>query len=150
MIISKPQTNTIVSFIFFLLLTMAVLSMNILVLIKDSQPAWYTYLIIVLLVPIALFVLYKIFIRYKVIRIGNNLVELNYPVLRSNTKYPLDQIDYWVEHQVKTGKNSLYKEMEIKFKDGVKLTFGQKEHTEYARIVQYLVQKAPKKKRAQA
>ena len=150
MIISKPQTNTIVSFSLFLSLTLAVLSMNILVLIKDPQPAWYTYLIIALLIPIAVFVLYKIFIRYKVIRLGNNQVELSYPVLRSNTKYPLDQIDYWVEHLVKTGKNSVYKEMEIKFKDGVKLTFGQKEHTEYARIVQYLVQKAPKKKRAQA
>lgn len=150
MIISKPQTNTIVSFTFFLLLTLAVLSMNILVLIKDPQPAWYTYLIIALLIPIAVFVLYKIFIRYKVIRLGNNQVELSYPVLRSNTKYPLDQIDYWVEHLVKTGKNSVYKEMEIKFKDGVKLTFGHKEHTEYASVVKYMAQKIPKKKRAQA
>jgi hypothetical protein len=124
--------------------------MNILVLIKDPQPAWYTYLIIAILTPIAIFVLYKIFIRYKIILLGNNQVELTYPVLRQTKKYSLDQIEYWVEHQVKTGKNSIYKETEVKFIDGLKLTIGHKEHTEYARIVQYLSLKAAKKKRSDA
>ena len=72
MIISKPQTSTVVSFVIFLALTLVVLAMNILVLIKDRQPAWYTYLIIAILTPIAIFVLYKIFIRYKIILLGNN------------------------------------------------------------------------------
>ena len=150
MIISKPQTSTVVSFVIFLTLTLVVLAMNILVIIKDPQPAWYTYLIIVILIPIAIFVLYKIFIRYKIIRLGNNLVELAYPVLRLTKKYSLDQIEYWVEHKVKTGKNSTYKETEIKFMDGIKLTIGHKEHTEYARIVQYLSLKTAKKKRSDA
>ena len=150
MIISKPQTSTIISFVIFLLLTLAVLSMNVLVVVKDPKPAWFNYLIIALLTPIALFVLYKIFIRYKIIRLGNNQVELNYPVLRNTTKYSLGQIEYWTEHLVKTGKNSLYKEVEIKFMDGVKLTLGHKEHTEYNRIVQYLTQKTPKRKRTNA
>jgi hypothetical protein len=150
MIVSKPQTSTVISFVIFLTLTFVVLAMNILVIIKDPQPAWYTYLIIAILIPIALFVLYKIFIRYKIIRLGNNMVELAYPVLRQTKKYSLDQIEYWVEHQVKTGKNSTYKETEIKFMDGIKLTIGHKEHTEYGRIVQYLSLKAAKKKRSDA
>lgn len=124
--------------------------MNILVLLKDPQPAWYTYLIIVILIPIAGFVLYKIFIRYKVVRLGNNQIELSYPVLRSSKSYPLDQLEYWKEHLVKTSKNSVYKEVEIRFKDGVKLTMGHKEHTEYPRIIQYLTQKTPKKKQSDA
>ncbi len=150
MITSKPQTSTIISFTVFLSLTFIVLGMNVYVIIKDLQPAWYTYLIVVILTPIAIFVLYKIFIRYKILRLGNNLVELTYPVLRQTKKYSLDQIEYWVEHQVKTGKNSIYKETEIKFMDGIKLTIGHKEHTEYARIAQYLSLKAAKKKRSDA
>jgi Ca2+/Na+ antiporter len=149
-IISRPQTSTIISFVAFLLLTIIVLSMNILVLLNDREPAWYTYLIIALLTPIALFVLYKIFIRYKVVRLGHNRIELTYPVLRSTRRYPLEQIEYWVEHSVKTGKNSLYLELEIKFSDGITLTIGHKEQSEYPRIVQYLTQKAPKKKRVDA
>ena len=127
-------------------ISLLVLAMNILVLVKDPQPAWYTYLIISVLTPIVLFVLYKIFIRYKVIRLGNNQLELTFPVLRSAKKYPLDQIEHWSEHIVKTGKNSVYKELEIKLRDGLKLTMGHKEYTEYPRIVQYLGQKLPKKK----
>jgi Ca2+/Na+ antiporter len=149
-IISRPQTSTIISFVAFLLLTIIVLSMNVLVLLNDREPAWYTYLIIALLTPIALFVLYKIFIRYKVVRLGHNQIELSYPVLRSTKRYPLDQLEYWVEHSVKTGKNSLYLEIEIKFSDGSKLTIGHKEQSEYPRIVQYLTQKALKKKRVDA
>lgn len=124
--------------------------MNILVLVKDPQPAWYTYLITVILIPIASFVLYKIFIRYKVVRLGNNQIELSYPVLRNKKVYSLDQLEFWKEHLVKTGKNSVYKEVEIKFKDGIKLTMGHKEHTEYARVIQYLTQKTPKKKQSDA
>ncbi|MEK6782682.1 MAG: hypothetical protein AABY93_13340 [Bacteroidota bacterium] len=150
MIISKPQTGTIVSFVIFLILTLAVLYMNALVVVNDPGPAWYTYVIIAALTPIALFVLYKIFIRYKVIRLGNNQVELTFPVLRSTKKYPLDQIEYWIERQVKTGKNSLFKELEIRFKDGIKLAIGHKEYSEYQNIVQYLAQKVPKKKRLEA
>jgi len=150
MITSKPQTNTIVSFTVFLSLTFIVLGMNAYVIVKDLQPAWYTYLIVVILTPIAIFVLVKIFIRYKIIRLGNNLVELTYPVQRRAKKYSLDQIEYWIEHKVKTGKNSVYKEVEIKFTDGLQVTIGHKEHTEYPRIVQYLSLKALKKKRQHA
>ena len=150
MITSKPQTSTIISFTVFLSLTFIVLGMNVYVIIKDLQPAWYTYLIVVILTPIAIFVLYKIFIRYKILRLGNNLVELTYPVLRRTKKYSLDQIEYWIEHKVKTGKNSVYKEVEIKFTDGLQVTIGHKEHTEYPRIVQYLSLKALKKKRPDA
>ncbi len=150
MIVSRPQKSTLVSFIIFLTATFIVLGMNIYVIIKDLQPAWYTYLIIALLTPIAIFVLHKIFIRYKILRLGNNLIELSYPVLRKTKKYSLDQIDYWAEHTVKTGKNSIYKEAEIKFRDGLLVTIGNKEHTEYPRIVQYLSLKALKKKRPDA
>ena len=148
MITSRPQTGTITSFVFFLLLTFGVLGMNVWSVLKLPNPAWYNYVVIGLLTPIGLFVLYRIFIRYKIMRLGNNQIEINFPVLRSLKKYPLDQIDYWVEKQVKTGKSSIYKELELRFKDGKKEIIGHKEFTDYARIVQYLIQKAPQKRRS--
>jgi hypothetical protein len=147
MIVSKPQTNTIISFTFFLILTFTVLGMNSWTIVHLAQPAWYHYAVVALLTPIGLFVLYKIFIRYRVLRFGNNQIDINFPVLRIAKKYPIDQLEYWAEKQVKTGKTSVYKELELVFKDRKKENFGHKEFTEYNRIVQYLKQKASKKQR---
>ena len=67
-------------------------------------------------------------------------------MLRQRQVYTLDQIDLWVENKVKTGKNSEYKELQVRFTDGKKISLGHKEYTEYAHMVQYLLQKAPRKK----
>lgn len=110
------------------------------------QAAWYNYLVVAALVPIGLVVFYKIFIRYKVLRLGNNMVQLDFPMLRQSKKYKLDEVALWAETKVKTGKNTEYKELTIRFVDGKKINVSHKEHTEYARLVQYFSQKLPKKK----
>lgn len=145
MIISKPQTSTLISFAFFLVLTFSVLTLNIIAIIQ-KQAAWYNYLIAGLLVPIGLFVLYKIFIRYKVISMGNNQIEVRYPVLNRSEKYAVKSVVAWRENSIKTGKQSTYKQLEILFENKKRIGLGQKEHTEYTRLIQYLQQKIPGKK----
>jgi hypothetical protein len=120
--------------------------MNSLVIFRDQLVAWYNYAVVIVLLLIGLFVLYKIFVRYKILKFGNNQIEINYPVLRQTKVYSIDQIDQWIENKVKTGKNSEYKELNVRFADGKKISLGYKEHTEYTRMVQYLQQKVPKKK----
>jgi len=120
--------------------------MNAIVILRDSHAVWYNYAVTGVLTPIGLFVFYRIFVRYKVLKLGNNQVQIDYPVLRQSKLYPLDQIDEWVENRIKTGKNSEYKELQVRFADGRKIAVSHKEHTEYARLVQYLAQKVPKKK----
>jgi hypothetical protein len=146
-IISKPQTSTLLSFAFFLMLTFSVLTLNIIAIIQ-KQAAWYNYLIAGLLVPIGLFVLFKIFIRYKVISMGNNQIEVRYPILNRSEKYAVKSVVAWRENIIKTGKRSTYKQLEILFENQKRLSLGQKEHTEYARLIHYLHQKIPGKKTA--
>jgi hypothetical protein len=146
LIISKPQTSTITSFVFFLAITVIVVVMNSIAIFRDRQPAWYNFAVLVVLIPIGIAVFYKIFVRYKILRVGNNQIQIDYPILRQNKIYPIDQIELWVENKVKTGKNSEYKELQVRFTDGKKIRVGHKEYTEYTRIVQYLSQKAPKKR----
>ncbi len=121
--------------------------MNIFVIVDQKNPPWYSFLIIGLLAPILGFVVYRIFIRYKVLRFGNNQVEIRLPVLRHQKAYPINQIDYWQENKVKTGKTSSYRELEIKFSDGEKISIGYQEYSDYERIVKYLQQKSSKKRR---
>jgi hypothetical protein len=149
LVISKPQPNTLISFSLFLMITVVVFAMNVISIINKTS-AWYNYAIAALLLPIGLFVLYKIFIRYKVIRAGNNSIDISYPVLRQMDKYSLQSIVAWRENIIKTGKNSVYKQLEILMDNKKRISIGHKEHTEYARLVQYLQQKVPKKKTAGA
>lgn len=130
----------------FLVITVFVLAFNIRFLIIDPSPAWYTYVVIGLLGPIGIFVLYKVFIRYKTVSFGNNQIEIRFPVLQRQSKYPLQEIKFWRETEVKTGKTASYKELEIRFTDGTKITMGHREVTEYSRMIQYLNQKLPRKK----
>ena len=123
--------------------------MNIISIMNDTA-AWYNYVIAALLLPIGLFVLYKMFIRYKIIRAGNNSIDISYPVLRQTEKYPLQSIVAWRENVIKTGKNSVYKQLEILMDNKKRISIGHKEHTEYVRLVQYLQHKIPKKKTAGA
>jgi hypothetical protein len=116
----------------------------------NDTAAWYNYVIAALLLPIGLFVLYKMFIRYKIIRAGNNSIDISYPVLRQTEKYPLQSIVAWRENVIKTGKNSVYKQLEILMDNKKRISIGHKEHTEYVRLVQYLQHKIPKKKTAGA
>jgi hypothetical protein len=143
-IVSKPRASTVTSFVFFLTITFVVIGMNIYSILQS--PAWYNYLTIGLLAPIGGFVFYKIFLRYKVVSLGNNQIEVNFPVLRQRKNYKLEFVEFWFENQVKTGKNSIYKELAIKFEDGKKITLSPKESTEYDRVIQYLKQKLAKKK----
>lgn len=146
MITSKPQTSTLISFSLFLAITVVVVTMNLTVVIGGQLIAWYNYAVVLLLIPIGLFVLYRIFIRYKVIRMGNNQIQIDYPVLRQTKKYGIDQILTWRENKVKTGKTSEYKELQVLFSDQSKLSVSHKEHTEYSRMLQYLIQKVQKKR----
>lgn len=120
--------------------------MNFFAISNDPQPMWYNYLIIALLIPMGLFVLYKIFIKYQIIRMGNNKISVRLPVLRRFKEYSLENIIAWAENKVKTGKTSSYKELQILFDDGKKIIASYKEHTEYDRMLKYLNQKAPGKK----
>ena len=120
--------------------------MNLVVVMRGELAAWYNYVIVGVLIPIGGFVLYRIFILYKIVRMGNNLIQINYPVLRKEKKYAISDIVAWRENKVKTGKTSEYKELQIMFSDKIKLSMGHKEHTEYPRMVQYLAQKAEKKR----
>jgi hypothetical protein len=120
--------------------------MNLISILHGTFTAWYNFVVVALLTPIGFYVLYRIFIRYKIIRMGDNKIQVDYPVMRQSKKYTLSDLEWWVENKVKTGKNSEYKELQFKFTDGKKIDIGQKEHTEYARMLQYLAQKAPKKK----
>ena len=146
MIVSRPKGPTIISFALFTLITLVVLGMNLSILISQPKPPWYTYAIVAVLIPILGVVIYRIFIRYKVMRFGNNQVEVSFPVLRKKRSYKLTEVHVWAEHVVKTGKRNSYRELEIRFTDKRKLSLGFQEYSDYLKVLGYLQMKLPKKR----
>jgi hypothetical protein len=142
-IAAKPKTGTLVSFGVFLLISYSLLGLSIYVLVHDPYPPVYHYFILTLLTPVALYITYKVFIRYKTVAMHNRQIEVHYPHLRRHRTYPLEEVASWTESTVKTGKSSTYKELEVNFTDGRKIQMGYREFSEYEKMVQYLAQKLP-------
>jgi len=147
LIVSRPQTGNLISFIFFFIIAYAVLFINVVILLYDSRPQLLNYLVVIVLTPIAFFITYKVVFRYKMIRMGNGQIEVRYPQFGIHKMYLLKNITYWKESVIKTGKTSAFRELEIKFTDNRKITMGHREYVEYEKMVSYLLQKVPRLKR---
>ena len=74
---------------------------------------------------------------------GDGQIVVRYPLFRIQRNYVLDDVLYWKESIVKTGKTTNYKELELEFKDGRRIQMGYREYTEYDKMVKYLGQKVP-------
>lgn len=146
MIISRPSSNTLVSFTLFLILSFIVLGMSLIQVLSDENPPWYTFLVLIVIGPISIFVVFKIFINYKVIEVGNNQIKIVYKVRRKERIYSIRNVIRWKESVVKTGKNSTFKELEVLFDDNFKIRLGLREYTHYSDIHAYLTRKLANKK----
>ena len=118
--------------------------MNVYVVIIDPMPQWFNYLILVILAPVVTYATYKVLFRYKSVRMGDHQIEVRYPQFRLQRTYKLEEVDYWEEAEVKTGKTSSYKELEVKFHDRRIIRMGHREYTDYDKMLKYLSQKLPK------
>jgi hypothetical protein len=145
MIIAKPNPQTLFSFAVFALASASLIYWNAAIYFYSPEPKWYNLVIIFLLAPILGYVLYRLLFQLKRIEIGDNLIVVNFLLYRKKTTYTIAEVKSWTEHQVKVGKNTTYKELEIVFASFKKLTIGKKEYTDYEKIVSYLKKKAIKK-----
>ena len=150
LITSKPTSGTLTSFSVFLIISFVLIGMSLIQVTGDVSPPWYSYLAIGVLSPIALAVVIKIFINYKVIRLGNNQITVDYPIKKAQHAYSLKDVVHWRESLVKTGKKSTFKELEILFADKRKVRLAHKEYTHYPEILAYLDRKLSAKKVSEA
>ena len=144
--VSKPLNSTLFSFGLFIAISWVLVGMSLVGLVSDQHPAWYTYLILIVLAPLSLFLMVREFVNYKVIELGNGRIGIRYPVRNRKKDYPLARVTGWRESIVKTGKNSTFKELEIRFDDNFKLNLGLREYSNYRQVQAYLLKKLGKKK----
>ena len=120
--------------------------MSLIQILSDQEVPWYAYLVLFTLTPLAIFITYRTFFNYKLIEFGNDKITIKYTVRKKIKFYTLSEVLYWRESVVKTGKNSTFKELEIKFSDHFKVNLGLREYTEYPKVFIYLDKKLSNKK----
>jgi len=120
--------------------------MSMIRLVADPQPEWYVYLSLAVLTPLAFFLTFRVIINYKVIELGNGQITIKYKIRKKLRQYPLSRVIYWKESIVKTGKNSTFKELEIRFDDQFRLNLGLREYSNYPKVQAYLTKKLAGKK----
>ena len=145
MIIAKPNPQTLFSFSIFALASGALIYWNASIYFSSNNPQWYNFCILILLVPILTYVLYRLLFKLKRIELGNNQITVRYLLYGKNKGYPISEVKSWREQVVKVGKNSTYKEVELVFAANKKVTLGKKEYTDYEKVIAYLRKKLPRR-----
>ena len=115
--------------------------------LDSGKIVWYQFLTAIILGPVALGLLAKVILGYKIVSIGKERIEIKYPTRFSSKTYPIKEIDSWRETEVKTA-TGVYQELEVLFSNRKKLNLSYQEHTEYPAVIKYLKKKCSKKFKA--
>jgi len=140
MLTSKPKFQSLFSITVFVI---SCLVIGAVMLINYNEEFWQQVLIAFLL-PLGLILGVRTLWQYKIIRFGQNRIELSYPVRFKKMTIPIKSLDSWTEEKVKT-MGSLFQEITLKT-GGKKARFSNQEFTNYQKAKSYLEKKAGKKK----
>ena len=140
MIVSKPKTQTLTALTIFLVLIFAAFFMLLNSLL--TEPSYFIVKLILtpVVLVIGLLVLGKLLGAIKVVRVGDNKIEVFYPISRMRTNIQVPNLLGWKEEVVKT-KNGEYREVKILYTKKKILKLSNRENTEYEAIVKYLKKK---------
>jgi len=142
MIISKPKTTALFALGVFIIICFGIGSYTLRA-ILNNVGSWYHYLLSGLFLSIAFVLLLRQVLSYKLIKVGDNMIRVEYPFKRVFKVFKLSDIINWKEVVIKT-KNAPFKQLEISF-DTYLLKLSVQENTNYEQLLTYLKKKAAKK-----
>jgi hypothetical protein len=137
MIVSKPKVSTLFSLSMFLLLIYSALFYTASALISTDNKPWYLYLLIAILAPVALVVTAKVALGFKIIRIGQGVIKVNYPLSFRKKEYQQQELQSWQETVIKT-KSGVYKELRLNFPGKTKVTLSNHENESYEDVLKHM------------
>ena len=104
---------------------------------------WYNYIAVYFFGPLAFVLSVRTLIKFKVVNIGKEMIEIWYPFRFSKKKYQVKEVVSWKEETVKTGR-SLFRELVVRFEKH-KLKLSNQENSSYDQVITYMKKKAKNK-----
>lgn len=145
MIVSKPKFNTVFALSLFLVLVFGSFFLLLDSLLKSESFFIIKLILTPITLVIALLVLGKLLAAIKIVKAGNNKLNIFFPISRSRVELPLNEIRGWREDIVKT-KQGEFRETKILYGKKKVIKLSNKENSDYEKLVKYLDQKAKKQK----
>lgn len=143
MIVVKPKVGTLFSLGIFIALCLSASGYALGVWYGGAPLQWYHYVLLIVFLPIGLGLLFRLLLGYRVVKVGKEKIDVNFPSRFKSTTYKLKDIKNWKETQVKT-VSGVFRELEIHFEDGRKITSSFQEHANYDKLKKYLSKKCAK------
>ena len=144
MIVSKPKSQALFAILMFILICLSLGGYNLLLLIEGST--WFfNYLMAGVFLPLGLLLLIRQMVNYKIISIGNDKIQVWYPLRMRTMRIGLNQIEYWQETIIQT-KTGVFKQLDIVFSNRqVKMSI--QENTQYQETINYFKKKLARKRK---
>jgi len=144
MIVSKPKAQALFAIIMFALICLSLGGYN-LFLITNGSSWFFNYLMAIVFLPIGLILVIRQMINYKIISIGNNKIQVWYPLRFRTIRVSLGLLEYWQESIIQT-KTGVFKQLEIIF-HGKTIKMSVQENTHYQETVNYFKKKLARKQK---
>ena len=144
MIVARPKTNTLFSISIFVAAAFALFVYGMTEL-RKPEASYMWFILVYSTGPIGLVVLIKVLLGWKIVRIGKDKLEINFPFKFSRKKLDGKEIMGWKKNTIKTF-GGVYEEIICEFNSGDSFTLSRQEHTEFDKTLKYMSKKYKKQK----
>ena len=138
MIVSKPKSKALFAIGVFVIICFGLGGYNFMLIAKGSS--WFfNYLMAIIFLFVAFVLLLRQMFNYKIISIGDNKIQVWYPLRFRTIRAPLKEMECWEETIIQT-KTGVFKQLEIVYpKRTIKMSI--QENSNYQEAVNYLRKK---------
>lgn len=144
MIVSKPKSQALFAIFMFILICLSLGGYNLLLLF-DGSTWFFNYIMASIFLPLGLILLIRQMVNYKIISIGNDKIQVRYPLRMRTIRLSLNQIEYWQETIIQT-KTGVFKQLDIVFgRRTIKMSI--QENSRYQETVNYFKKKLARKRK---
>lgn len=140
MIVSRPKTNTLTALTVFVLLIFTSFFLLLHSLLTNEAYFIVKLILSPIILVIGLLVLGKLLAAIKIVKLGDNKLQVFYPVSRLRISVNVRDILGWREEVIKT-KNGEFREVKILYTKKKILKLSNRENSEYDAVVKYLKKK---------
>jgi hypothetical protein len=144
MIVSKPKSQALFALGFFIIICFGLGGYNFVLIVQGSN--WFfNYLMAIIFLLVAFVLLLRQMFNFKIISIGNDKIQVWYPLRFRTVRGSLKDMEYWEETTIKT-KTGLFKQLDIVFPQRT-IKMSIQENTKYVEAVKYFNKKQAKKRK---
>ena len=135
MIVSKPKSKAIFAIGAFVIICFGLGGYNFMLISQGST--WFLLIAHILML--------RQMFNYKIISVGNNKIQVWYPLRFRTIRAPLNEMEHWEETIIQT-KTGVFKQLEIVFPTRtIKMSIQENSH--YQEAVNYLKKKVAQKRK---